>query len=105
MEDSRKFLNHINSNYTTLKCKFKKYCGDNHLSFNDDIFQESILRCYEAIERKGFLQDSSPYGCESYLFMSLKMNIKRESQYARNMKRDCNINSDNIASLYEEWYN
>ena len=33
------------------------------------------------------------------------MNLKREGQYARNQKRDRNVDSDSINELYESWYN
>lgn len=105
MLDQDRFLKHINDNYEPLYCKFKKYCIDNYLEFTDDIFQDTILKCYEAIERKGKLNDNSPYGMESYMFLSLKQNIKREGQYARVTKRDLNYNSDNINVIYEQWLN
>lgn len=105
MEDSRLFLSHINDNYTLLRRKFAKYFSEKDMSFDDDMFQDCILKCYDAIERKGKLKDSTPYGIESYLFMSLKQNIKREGMYARNQKRDKNITSDSIVKIYEQWYN
>lgn len=103
MTDERKFINHINDNYSELKRKFTIATKDLQLELTDDIFQDTILKCYESIERKGKLNDTSPYGIESYLFQSIKMNIRRESQYARNQKRDGNITSDNIYDVYEEW--
>ncbi len=103
MEDKERFIKHVNDNYQTLYLKFKKYCKDNQLNFTDDIFQDTILKCFESIERKGKLNDSTPYGIESYFFISLKQNIKREAQYARNVKRDCNVTSDNINDIYEEF--
>ena len=51
------------------------------------------------------LNDTTEYGMECYFFQSLKMNIKRETQYARNQKRDANVTSDNIHTLYEDWSN
>lgn len=105
MEDQDKFINHISNNYETLKRKFTRACRDLSLELTDDIFQDTILKCYESIEKKGKLNDTTPYGMESYFFQSLKMNIKRETQYARNLKRDCNISSDNINELYDEWSN
>lgn len=103
MTDERKFINHINDHYDELKRKFTIATKDLQLELTDDIFQDTILKCYESIERKGKLNDTSAYGIESYLFQSIKMNIRRESQYARNQKRDGNITSDNIYEVYEEW--
>lgn len=105
MEDARKFITHINDNYDTLRRKYIKFCKDNSLDYTDDIFQDSIIKCYDAIKRKGKLDDTTPYGMESYFFISLKMNIKREGQYARNQKRDMNYTSEKLATQYEAWYN
>lgn len=105
MEDARKFITHINDNYDTLRRKYIKFCKDNSLEYTDDIFQDSIIKCYDAIKRKGKLDDTTPYGMESYFFISLKMNIKREGMYARNQKRDMNYTSEKLATQYEAWYN
>lgn len=105
MDDATKFINHINNHYETLKRKFTRACKDLSLELTDDAFQDTILKCYCSINKKGRLNDITPYGIESYFFQSLKMNIKREAQYARESKRDHNINSDNISTIYEEWYN
>jgi len=105
MTDKEKFINHINDNYDELKRKFNRACRDLQLTLTDDLFQDTIIKCYDSIEKKGKLNDSTPYGIESYFFQSLKMNIKRESQYARETKRDKNISSENIHQLYEDFYN
>lgn len=109
MEDTQKndqdtFINHIGKHYNELQCKYKEFCRLNNLDWDYDIFSETILKCYEIIGRKG-LANKTPYGIESYFFMSFRNNIKRERQYARNTKRDLNIDSDSIDSLYEEYYN
>lgn len=109
MEDTHKndqdtFINHIAQNYEPLKCKFREFCRLNNLDWDYDIFQDTIVKCHEIIGRKG-LANKTPYGIESYFFMSFRNNIKREKQYARNTKRDLNVDTDSIDELYEEWYN
>lgn len=105
MQDQDIFINYINDNYSLLKNKYFNYCRENSLDFDEDIYQDTILKCYDAIAKKGYLADTSNQGIENYFFISFKMNIKREGQYARNCKRDMNYSSDNINTLYEEWYN
>ena len=105
MTDQEKFINHISKNYETLKRKYTRACRDLQLTLTDDLYQDTILKCYESIQRKGKLNDTTEYGMECYFFQSLKMNIKRETQYARNQKRDANVTSDNIHTLYEDWSN
>lgn len=105
MNDQTIFINHINKNYEDIVTKLKILCGQRHQSFDEDIFHESILRCHKAITKKGKLNDTSPYGIESYLirsYFNLVLETKRSCQHS---KRDMNYNSDNIGELYEDWYN
>ena len=105
MTDAELFLNHINENYTKLKWKYYRFCIENHLSWDEDIYSDTILKCYETIEKKGKMQNNTPYGIESYFFLAFKNNIRNEQRYCRSRLRDKNISSDNINDLYEEWYN
>lgn len=73
-------------------------------NWDEDIFSDTILKCYDTIAKKG-LKDKSAYGIESYFFKSFKNNTLLEPIYSRNKKRDYNINSDNIQDIYENWYN
>ena len=105
MTDQDLFINYINQHYDELKAKYKAFCGVNNYNWNWDIFQDTIIKCYDAIAKKGKLLDTTPQGIENYFFIAFKLNVKREGQYARNMKRDLNITSDNINDVYEQWYN
>lgn len=105
MRDQDKFLKHINDNYNLLKNKYRKFCQEKLYDWDEDVFSDTILKCYEAIERKGKLEDTTNQGFENYFFRSFKQNIQREKQYCRVSKRDLNIKDDNIHQLYEEWYN
>lgn len=104
MKDETLFINYINNHYDELYYKYRQFCREKHYDWDEDIFQDTILKCYEAIERKGKLNDTTNQGIENYFFISFKLNIKREGQYARNTKRDMNYTSDEIMTLYEEWY-
>ena len=105
MTDAELFLNHINDNYTKLKWKYYRFCKENHLTWDEDIYSDTILKCYETIEKKGKMQNNTPYGIESYFFLAFKNNIRNEQRYCRSRLRDKNISSDNINDLYESWYN
>lgn len=87
ISDQDKFIKYIGDHLDELKNKYKTFCGLNNYEWDEDIFSDTILKCYDAIKRKGKLNDTSPYGMESYFFISFKLNIKREGQYARNMHR------------------
>lgn len=105
MQHKRLFLNYINDHYSQLKAKYKAFCNDKQYDWDEDIFSDTILSCYNAIEKKGKLNDTTPQGIENYFFKAFKQNIQREKQYCRVAKRDYNITSDNIFQLYDEWYN
>ena len=105
MKDERIFLDYINSNYNKLKNKYWKFCQEKQYDFDEDIFSDTIIKCYDCIKKKGELKDKSSYGIESYFFKAFKNNIMNEKRYSRVKKRDNNINSDNINALYEAYYN
>jgi hypothetical protein len=104
MKDQDLFLNFINQNYVGLKNKYWKFCQENFYDWDEDVYSDTIIRCYDIIERNG-LKDKSPYGIESYFFKAFVNNIRNEKNYSRIKKRDFNITSDNINDIYEAWYN
>lgn len=105
MKDEKIFINYINDHYQLLKNKYRKFCKEKDYEWDEDIYSDTILKCYEAIERKGKMEDPSEQGIENYFFRSFKQNLQREKQYCRVSKRDLNIKSDDINQLYEEWFN
>lgn len=105
MTDQDIFINYINDHYNILKHKYRRFCTEKDYKWDEDIFSDTILSCYSAIEKKGSLNDTTPQGIENYFFRSFKQNIQREKQYCRVSKRDLNYTSDNISELYETWYN
>jgi len=105
MSDQNTFIKYINDNYQLLKNKYRKFCSEKHYDWDEDVFSDTILKCHDAIKRKGKLEDTTAQGIENYFFRSFKQNIQREKQYCRVSKRDLNITSDNINNIYEDWYN
>lgn len=105
MSDETIFLNHINDHYNELKNKYWKFCHEKQYDWNEDIFSDTILKCYDCIQKKGKLKDKTQQGIENYFFKAFKNNILNEKRYSRNKKRDHNISSDNINDIYELYYN
>ena len=105
LNDQTLFINYINDHYQTLNHKYRRFCIEKQYDWDEDIFSDTILSCYTAIEKKGSLNDKTNQGIENYFFRSFKQNLQREKQYCRVSKRDTNYNSDNINEVYEEWYN
>lgn len=105
MRDHEIFINYINDHYDLLRNKYRKFCQEKHYEWDEDIFSDTIIKCYDAIERKGSLNDVSDQGIQDYFFRSFKQNVQREKQYCRVAKRDFNLSSDEVEMLYEEQYN
>lgn len=91
MEDAVKFINTVNDNYSTIKKELQSYCDSVGEKFDEDIFQDTIIKCYTLIDKNGEMKDSSYQGCKNFMFQAFKRNLKREQQYARNQKRDANV--------------
>lgn len=105
MEDHTLFLNYISDNYKDLYFKYRQFCKEKQYEWDEDIFQDTILKCFDTITKNGKLKDTSPQGIENYFFISFKTNLKREKQYARNLKRDLNYTTEKVSEAYESWYN
>lgn len=102
MTDAIKFINNINDNYEQVKKELQSYCDSVGEKFDEDIFQDTILKCYLLIEKNGKMKDSSFQGCKNLMFQSFKRNMQREKLYARVSKKDGNItNLSAVNELYQ----
>ena len=95
-----KWMEIISLRYNEIKEGFIMECRKTMTNFDEDIFQSTILNCYNTIKLKG-LTDLTKQGMKNYLFKSFKMNTKREALYTRNTKRDNNISDSDAMSIYE----
>lgn len=100
MTDAEQFMEHIASIYEELKAKMIGYCSTQKLTWDADVFSDTIVKCYDTIQRQGKLIDNSSKGIENYFFQSFYRNIKREKQYSRNKNRD---NSSDLFGDYERY--
>lgn len=98
----RKFLNWINKNYDEQQQKLKAFCNDKKYEWDEDIFQDCIIKIYNKI-LKSKLVDDSDKGFDGYFFMSFKINTIRKNQYAAVAKRDGNV--VNLSGAYENYKN
>lgn len=98
MEDAIRFINYINDHYKEIYNSFLAFCNNKNYKFDADIFQDTILKCYNLITKQGYMKDTSEQGMKNYFFMAFKQNLQRETQYARNQKRDGNIVNLNAAN-------
>lgn len=98
--DKDKFLTYVNNNYKYLKRHLQSWAYNTHRTFDDDIFQDTIIKIYNLIEKNGSAKDSSDYGFECLFFRAYSTNLDREAQYARNKLRDDN---SNLSEQYEHF--
>ena len=103
MEDAIRFINYINDHYKEIYNSFLAFCNNKNYKFDADIFQDTILKCYNLIRKQGYLKDTSDKGIKNYFFMAFKQNLQRETQYARNQKRDGNV--VNLSAANERFQN
>lgn len=93
------WLKYINTIYDDYKNRFTLYCSKEKKVFNEDVYSNTILQCYDSICRNG-LKDLTEQGMRNYFFNSFKMNIIRNNTYSREIKRDYNIE---ISTSYEDY--
>lgn len=105
MEDYTIFLDYVGKNYKQIKDKLKLLSNKNHQAYDDDAFHEVIIRCHNAIQKKGYLKDKSDYGIQSYIIISYFNYLREVQRAAVNKKRDKNYDSSNIDEAYEQYYN
>lgn len=97
------FINYIGEHHTDLWKRFRAFCHDKKYHWDEDIFEDTILKCYDQIKKRG-MKDSTPTGIENYFFMAFRQNTKREEQYARNANRTF-VDESTLLFLYESWMN
>lgn len=93
------WLKYINSIYDEYKIRFTSFCHKEKKTFDEDVYSNTIIQCYESICRNG-LKDTSQQGMRNYFFNSFKMNMVRCNTYCRETKRDYNID---MGSAYESY--
>lgn len=94
------FLQEIGPELKQYTAKWRKYFFDSGLPFDIDVLNDTIVKCYDTIQKKGLREGQKESW--NYLFKAFKMNSIRELQYARNKNRD---EVEDINVLYETYLN
>lgn len=100
MEIERRFLNHINDNYSRLVSTALLMFNNSNkkIEFSEDIFNDTIIKCYELLEKKKSMKDESPKGMDNYFLKSLYLNTMMEKRYAYVKKRSHDIDVNSVLS-------
>lgn len=94
------FLEEIAPKLKEYEYKWRIYFKEIALTFNIDVLNDTILKCYDTISRLGLKEGQKE--SLNYLFKAFKMNSIRELQYARNKNRD---EVEDIGALHEQFMN
>lgn len=103
MEAKDIFLKHVGDHYEEILTKVSMLCTRNGQRLDRDVFQDAIVRVYNAIERKGTLKDMTATGMESYLIISYFNIVVERHRSAHERKRDQNYTDDNISDVWEQY--
>lgn len=100
MEIERRFLNHVNDNYSRLVNTANLMFNNSKkkIEFSEDIFNDTIIKCYELLEKKKSMKDESPKGMDNYFLKSLYLNTMMEKRYAYVKKRSHDIDVNSVLS-------
>ena len=84
-ESSITFMNYIEENYYSIKKKLKRiHNGYKEVLFDEDVFQDTILKVNESLKEKQFPKEVY----EKYFCQSFKRNLLREKLYHFNSMTD-----------------
>ena len=81
---AQEFLIKSGELYELNKRKWKKILKEKGLEFSEDIYNDSILKTYDAILKK----ETDILNCVGYWFQSFLNNTMRDEKYARNQMTD-----------------
>ena len=100
MNDQTIFLNYINDNYSRLVNTALLMFNNSKkkIEFSEDIFNDTIIKCYELLEKKKSMKDESPKGMDNYFLKSLYLNTMMEKRYAYVKKRSHDIDVNSVLS-------
>lgn len=96
------YLEWVGKNLPQLQERMKKYCANQRLEYDEDIFSDTYVKIFEKIRKNG-LKDTTEEGMLNYTFIAFKINTLREPQYARNKKRNLNVEDGDLNTLYEDF--
>lgn len=91
----------IANNYEKLKDACQNVCNRNGEKFDEDIFQDTVVKVYDIAEKKGGLDDQTESGVLNYFVRSFVNNLREINRYAYRKKRDFNVTDEEIMQLFE----
>lgn len=90
-EDVKIFSNVLADNWSEYQRKMKQWAFLNAVDFDEDVLQETFIKCVDLISRKG-LKDKTKQGCLNYFFLAFRNNTYQ--QHLQDSKRLIDDNAD-----------
>ena len=86
---AQEFLTYAGQQYDTNKKKWKQRLKKLGYTFSEDIYNDSIIKVYDNIDKDKLKIDTDTI--EHYWYISFLTNTKREASYSYNTKKDDTI--------------
>lgn len=88
---AREFLDITGRYYEKNKVKWKGLLNHIGLSFDDDVYNETILNVYEKIEKNNEFDEKCDDEIIAYWYKSFINNLKRDKHYSRHNRTDDDV--------------
>lgn len=95
--DADLFMETIGKNYEALKVGCRANQLKSNKPWSEDAFQETVVLCYEAIQRRG-IRDKSDQGIRNYFFNAFKMNVLHETVLPYNSRK---VDDEELVNNYD----
>jgi DNA-directed RNA polymerase specialized sigma24 family protein len=89
----------ISQHYDEYQRKLKQWCYLNAATYDEDVFQDTYLKCADLISRKG-LKDKTEQGALNYFFIAFKKNTYQA--YLQKSKKSIDENCDVFSLVIED---
>lgn len=90
-DDVKLFSEVLADNWLEYQRKLRQWAFLNAVDFDEDVMQETYIKCVDLISRKG-LKDKTKQGCLNYFFLAFRNNTYQ--QHLQNGKRLIDANAD-----------
>lgn len=80
----------LSNNYKDVVKKYKQMCFLQHLTFDEDTLQETVIKVADMIKKRG-LKDTTEKGIENYFFNAFKLNL-----YQTHLQNSKKLKDDNV---------
>lgn len=95
--DADLFMETIGKNYEALKVGCRANQLKSNKPWSEDAFQDTVVLCYEAIQRRG-IRDKSDQGIRNYFFNAFKMNVLHETVLPYNSRK---VDDEELVNNYD----